>query len=936
MEELFRFNITRAIERSDASGLPLVVSNEDAVHTNTGPLVLPSPNDKAGWPKLESEALNFIVNTSPWLLSPGFQTFTEKLKSRLTDLQALPADKLAPSKWPADFRKAFEKLASQSDLKQWNVELSKLFLVLLIIRSGGSAHINSLIQEQNIPPNLIPILFDKPSLSELADLIRFIALLLTTAADLAKMTANDVQAALAKTLLVPSSIFSKTEKPVHAIGFADLYLVKQHIHHYELGEIARIENILKGESRNHSQKHFLSNERDTFIQTEKTTETDDELTTTDHVNMRNEVENTLKEDTKVDGGLHIQYDGAAYKVQTDLTAAYGQSSSESQKSATEIAKDVTQKTAKKVTQRIQQSETIKILETFEDDENQAFDNTKGQNHISGIYQWVEKVYLAQVFNYGRHLLFDIMVPEPAASLLAAATIPPKDQKLPVPPSPLKWISFPNTPLKPPRPLEVNDDIDKLIADGALIHDLTPEDLNPDEPDDSVGALYIDYTRWISQYQVTGGEPSPERFISVGKSFSRDKQEGQDIAVEDEVKIPDGYQALTATAGANWKHHAGEDEIGVVIVYVADTVVLQGVDKDPKYPSVAGIRTDNNSDGASDQYTYYVNRQFKDLTLDENHHPRAPIMGAAAISISGVTIEQVSVGIEIRCERMTSALRKWQLSAYESIVTAWQKLQSDYEDKMAAMQFQKATVGPLGAADPETNRQIERTELKRACIAILDNNNATVRGVNVAVQNWQASEGSQPDPTNPILPEPVLPNEFVSILTPPSVLVEAEELGARVRWFEQAFEWDKIGYIFYPYFWGRRSEWLKQLNLKNDDPLFQNFLQAGYARVVIPVRIGFEHAINFYLLTGQPWMGGELPKIGDKTQNPLYLSIVEEMKAQTGAPGNETPVGDPWYIRLPTALIKLRKDDERPTWVRVPKDITPPDNAWTWEEGASKP
>ena len=107
-------------------------------------------------------------------------------------------------------------------------------------------------------------------------------------------------------------------------------------------------------------------------------------------------------------------------------------------------------------------------------------------------------------------------------------------------------------------------------------------------------------------------------------------------------------------------------------------------------------------------------------------------------------------------------------------------------------------------------------------------------------------------------------------------------------------------------------------------------------VVIPVRNGFEDAVNFYLLTGQPWLGGELPKIGDTTQNPLYLSITEELKSQTGAPGNETPVGDPWYIRLPTTLIKLRKDDERPSWVRVPKDTLPPDGPWTWKEGPPVP
>jgi len=167
----------------------------------------------------------------------------------------------------------------------------------------------------------------------------------------------------------------------------------------------------------------------------------------------------------------------------------------------------------------------------------------------------------------------------------------------------------------------------------------------------------------------------------------------------------------------------------------------------------------------------------------------------------------------------------------------------------------------------------------------------------------------------------------------------------VRWFEQAFEWEHMRYLFYPYYWGRRSTWVDKLNLKNDDPLFLQFLQAGYARVLVPVRNGFEHAVNFYLHTGKPWMGQGLPTIGDKTQNPLYLDIAEEIKIQSGALGNdetETPVGAPWEVRLPTILIKLekedpqaKKDDTLPEWNRDPYSSDEPTGTWTWRDGPPK-
>src|SRR5262249_6206574 len=140
-------------------------------------------------------------------------------------------------------------------------------------------------------------------------------------------TEGALRAALAATLLLPPKVFAVLEKPVHAAGIADLLVVKQHVHHYELGEIARIENILAGETRSHTQKHSLSTERETVFETETQTQTEEELTTTDHVSIRSEVESILKEDTKIDAGVHAQYDGGSYKIQADFTAAYDRSSS---------------------------------------------------------------------------------------------------------------------------------------------------------------------------------------------------------------------------------------------------------------------------------------------------------------------------------------------------------------------------------------------------------------------------------------------------------------------------------------------------------------------------------------------------------------------------------------------------------------------------------
>jgi hypothetical protein len=133
------------------------------------------------------------------------------------------------------------------------------------------------------------------------------------------------------------------------------------------------------------------------------------------------------------------------------------------------------------------------------------------------------------------------------------------------------------------------------------------------------------------------------------------------------------------------------------------------------------------------------------------------------------------------------------------------------------------------------------------------------------------------------------------------------------------------YFFYPYYWGRESTWYDKLMLDNSDPIFKEFLKAGEARAVVPVRRGFEFDIIYYLMTGLIWHGAGQPRISDSD----YLPITEEIKAATGASGTETPQGDPWEIVIPTTLVKLRSDGRLPGWTRTgdPPTLTPAN--WTW-------
>jgi hypothetical protein len=134
----------------------------------------------------------------------------------------------------------------------------------------------------------------------------------------------------------------------------------------------------------------------------------------------------------------------------------------------------------------------------------------------------------------------------------------------------------------------------------------------------------------------------------------------------------------------------------------------------------------------------------------------------------------------------------------------------------------------------------------------------------------------------------------------------------VRFFEQAFEWEQIVYQFYPYFWDRRESWISRMNIRDPDPAFAEFLKAGWARVLVPVRPGFQDAMAHFMETGEIPGDAELGNLHSE----LYLPIIEEIKAKDGVLNDGLPYGEEWEVRLPTTLVRLRDDATLPKWKSV--------------------
>ena len=124
----------------------------------------------------------------------------------------------------------------------------------------------------------------------------------------------------------------------------------------------------------------------------------------------------------------------------------------------------------------------------------------------------------------------------------------------------------------------------------------------------------------------------------------------------------------------------------------------------------------------------------------------------------------------------------------------------------------------------------------------------------------------------------------------------QRAGERAKFMEHAFEWRHMTYDFYPYYWAGKCRWKQLYRYENADPLFLNFLQAGMARVLVPVRPGSEKAVLFYLQTGQIWNGGLIPTL----QMDLYNDYVRDLDTPVKNDSAQT-----WEIRIPTSLTVLQ-------------------------------
>ena len=438
------------------------------------------------------------------------------------------------------------------------------------------------------------------------------------------------------------------------LGIADLMVVEQELLRYELGEVGHIENVLRGETRKRTFKTSATTEQTLTTETETTEEKSQDLSSAERFELQTESQTVINETASKSAGLTIH---ASYGPTVDATSNFNYASSSSRaqsaSAAASFAREVTSKAASRVETRTLTRRTVRTVHTVEESNEHGFDNNSN-NDIVGVYRYVDKTYRAQVVNYGKRLMLEFLVPEPAAFLRHAMTHRPLD-----------GVTAP----KPQPP-------GYCLADGTTFVPLQAEHITREN-----------YLYWASTYGARDVSPPPPSLVlasgakkspdSLPTDESGDRKIGSDLM---DVAIPEGYLCQSAFVNLYGETQAG-----------AHQIVYQVQDQQREY-------VEPPDDGSP-------------FLL---HLQPTPTL---TVTINSLGFYNYEVLVTVLCQLAPEKFQAWQLATFHAIMNAYEEARSRYDQQVAEARLQ-ARDDTIAGINPARNREIEQMELRKGCLSLL--------------------------------------------------------------------------------------------------------------------------------------------------------------------------------------------------------------------------
>lgn len=657
---------------------------------------------------------------------------------------------------------------------------------------------------------------------------------------------------------------------------ADLQVVRREWAGYVAGEIANIRNVMSGESFGQSDKTMreIETTSENTSESRETTEREDQSKLDSELSQEVNSQLNITVNGYADASAEFKYPVVTARISAGMDA--GLSLQRSERQASKIARETVSRALSRVDSMTRESRTRRELMRTEQGMTYALDNTAGDN-VHGVYRWVDRVDTYQLFRYPDRFLLEFQIPEPAEfyrwrTSRTQSTVAAKDQ-------PPAWTLVPND-ITAARLIE--------LASQYRASNL------PAAPDPTISVLRtvsVDVSKEsVPQADVVLWNPpaaSKEVEIPVPTDYAASKvhYEGQGFPILTKWALPEGgnlpgYRAAFAT------------------VSIGDTSALywNGGVSNKNTPSMRFLTTHGTQPdpGVVEEVQGELppyGRALLSIGAGPGIEPdrqtvniNPPAINVVKLAISTVGVLSCTLTILVECVLTAEAHSAWQLGVYDALYAAWAQWKKTYDSALLRETlFGASTVADAGSS--QRNEQIIREELKREVITWL-----------LDAYDFSGRPALRPRPESG-----GIETDFADI-----DFDQARLDAPTIQFLEQAFEWNNMTYMFYPYYWAKRADWEVRSQIVANDPDFERFLRAGSARVIVPTRPGFDDAVRNWLLYRVPFVSGQLPSPDD----PLYISIDKEIRELTSPWEGGVP-GDTWQSRVGTTLLYLEKDGDLP-------------------------
>ncbi len=454
---------------------------------------------------------------------------------------------------------------------------------------------------------------------------------------------------------------------INKIGVADFRKVEQELCCYVPGEVSHIENIMAKEYKEKSSRSLTRSQLVTDFTKSTENESLNDTTSTSRFEMSSEIADMINRDRSLGLHLGIQYKGE--KISGDFSAdfATARSTSHSNSSARTTAKDITNRALDRIVQKISLRRTSTMIREYEENIRHGFDNT-GDNasHVSGVYRWVDKEYTNRLINYGKRLIYEFMLPEPARFYKRAVIIEAETETNSTPIGGSTG-NITGVNLMPVHPKDLEDDL--------ALNSLTDVDR------DNYSTIAAIYGADVTPPLAHTIKPSINMSETITNHIRKNHSYSKDFI------IPDGYYArvVVANGDVNHKKHG--------------TITF----------SAGGSSTNKEwSNKQSDQY-------YAELWGETSNQ--------ISIAIDVKKVFSFSLSFTITCYQTVEAYQQWQIDTYDAIMTAYNQKMQEFTAAEAVAQTEfdnqiKENEDTSFETNPKFNQQTVLTEIKRLCIEML--------------------------------------------------------------------------------------------------------------------------------------------------------------------------------------------------------------------------